>query len=197
MNRKFMEYLKNYTDANDEELEAAVDRIPVGYFKKGEKLITQGDWATRCFFVFQGCVRQYIIDEEGNEITSQFYTEHQSIAVFGGNGDIIASPYTFECMEDSFLLVGELEQQEDMYEAYPFLESLVRRMVEENMGNMMAAHVDFIGASPEKRYLDLLETRPDLMNRVPQHQLASYLGIKPESLSRIKKRVESQLRAVD
>lgn len=69
-------------------------------------------------------------------------------------------------------------------------------MLEENLGNIHNEHASFITSTPEERYLSLLEKRPNLAKRVPQNQLASYLGIKPESLSRIKRRIELNLQQV-
>ncbi|MNN63988.1 hypothetical protein D3C81_1794030 [compost metagenome] len=71
------------------------------------------------------------------------------------------------------------------------LETMIRKMVEENLGEVQDELTSFIASNPEERYKALLQKRPHLLTRVPQHQLASYLGITPESLSRIKKRVHS------
>lgn len=78
-----------------------------------------------------------------------------------------------------------------MYEDYPFLLELTRNMMEADLGSMHDDFAKFMASTPEERYLTLKEKRPGLMDRVPQHQLASYLGIKPESLSRIKRRLEN------
>ncbi len=69
------------------------------------------------------------------------------------------------------------------------MESLCRVSSESNHGRAQEMMASYITKSPEQRYLNLLETRPDLVTRVPQYQLASYLGVKPESLSRIRKRL--------
>ena len=76
-----------------------------------------------------------------------------------------------------------------MYEKYPQLESLSRVIAEVILTKQQESFTEFKTSSPEERYLNLLKTKPDLMQRVPQHQIASYLGIKPESLSRIRKRL--------
>lgn len=81
---------------------------------------------------------------------------------------------------------------------HPVLETMTRKMMEEDMGTMRDDFSAFISSTPEERYYGLMEKRPDLVDRVPQYQLASYLGIKPESLSRIKKRAAANhLRIVE
>ena len=80
---------------------------------------------------------------------------------------------------------------------HPVLEAMTRKMMQEDMGTMRDEFSSFVASTPEERYHSLMEKRPGLVDRVPQYQLASYLGIKPESLSRIKKRAASHLRIVD
>lgn len=87
------------------------------------------------------------------------------------------------------MVVGDLEGEKDMLQKYSQLETMIRWMVEENLGEVQDEKTSFIASAPEERYKALLRKRPGLADRVPQHQLASYLGITPESLSRIKKRI--------
>ncbi len=93
------------------------------------------------------------------------------------------------CLEDSVVVVGDLDTEKDMYNKYTQLETMTRRMIEENFGQVQEDFATFIASAPEDRFKALLVKRPYLIDRVPQHQLASYLGITPESLSRIKKRL--------
>jgi CRP-like cAMP-binding protein len=90
------------------------------------------------------------------------------------------------------LVVGDLEGEKDMLQKYSQLETMIRKMVEENLGEVQDEMTSFIASAPEERYKALLRKRPDLTERVPQHLLASYLGITPESLSRIKKRINKE-----
>jgi CRP-like cAMP-binding protein len=79
-----------------------------------------------------------------------------------------------------------------MFEKYPELESASRVMAEAIIANYQSSLADFKTASAEERFLKLQKERPDLIQRVPQYQLASYLGIQPESLSRIRKRISKK-----
>lgn len=75
-----------------------------------------------------------------------------------------------------------------MYTRFPKLLEITRNIMEQDFGKTQEAFSRFISASPEERYLQLMESRPELFQRVPQHQIASYLGMTAESLSRIRKR---------
>jgi len=182
-------YMSRWTSLNEEDQQFIVDQIPVEEFKKGAVLFKQGDAPTKCYFILKGCVRQYSIDEEGREVTSNFYTEEQAIAIFNHHKPDKSSDYTYTCIEDSIIVVGDLDTEQDMYNKHPQLEMMTRRMIEENFSQVQEEYAAFIASSPEERFKTLQMKRPSLIDRVPQHQLASYLGITPESLSRIKKRI--------
>ncbi|MGG0238151.1 Crp/Fnr family transcriptional regulator [Bacillus rhizoplanae] len=189
MEKILMKYLTKFTTLNEEEQKAIVKEILIEEYKKGTMLLRQGDVPTKCYFVLKGCVRQYSIDEMGKEVTSNFYTEEQAIANFNHHKQDKASAYSLTCVEDCILVVGDLDTEKDMYNKYTQLETMTRKMIEEKLGDMQDEMASFIASTPEERYKALLQKRPHLVDRVPQHQLASYLGITPESLSRIKKRI--------
>lgn len=182
-------YMSKLTSLSEDEQQAIVNEIHIDECKKGTVLFRQGEVSTKCYFILKGCIRQYAIDEEGNEVTSNFYTEEQAIAIFNHHKLDKSSDYTIVCVEDSVVVVGDLDTEKDMYTKYTQLESMTRKMIEENFGQVQAEFAAFIASSPEERFKKLLLNRPTLIDRVPQHQLASYLGITPESLSRIKKRM--------
>ncbi len=190
-------YALNYTDVGEKELRKIVEHIPVKFFRKGTGLIRQGDNADRCFFVIKGCARKYSVDEEGREVTSGFYTEAQSINIFIPDGDE-GSPYSVVCLEDCVMIVGELSEEQNEYDKYPEFADITRKMIGENLGEMQDEFAAYIRLTPEERVKRMMDKRPELFDRVPQHQLASLLGITPESLSRIKRRLEcNELKIVD
>lgn len=182
-------YMNKFTSLSDEEQQAIVNEIIVKEYKKGTTLLIQGEVPTKCYFVLKGCVRQYSIDESGKEVTSNFYTEEQAIVIFNHHKLEKSSEFTFSCLEDCVLVEGDFNTEKDMYTKYRQLEAMTRKMIEENLGQVQEEFATFVASTPEERFRILLKKRPHLIDRVPQHQLASYLGITPESLSRIKKRV--------
>jgi len=99
------------------------------------------------------------------------------------------SEYFIACVKDSVITVANPDMEVEIFNKFPKFESLCRILSEELLAKQQFNFDEFKTSSPEQRYLSLLEKRPDLIQRVPQHQLASYLGIKPQSLSRLRARI--------
>lgn len=189
MSDALVQFMAKKTMLSNAEIEEIVKLMNVQTIKKGTILLRQGEISTKCYFVLAGCIRQYSCMEDGREITCNFFTEEQAVVMINSYKQKKPSEYFLSCVETSTLLVGGLDSEEGMYSKFPKLKEITRIILESNLGEAQDEHVRFISSSPEERYGMILKNRPGLINRVPQHQLASYLGITPESLSRIKKRL--------
>ena len=178
MESEIIKYISGYISVSKELEEEIVKSKFIKFFKKGTLLIEEGKMSVECFFILKGCVRCYYI-KDGVEKTTEFYTEEQAIPsnVTGKNN---VSNCFLECVEDIIAAVSNPELEAEIYQKFPNLESLTRVMNETIMVKYIETFAEFKMASPEERYLNFLKTRPDLIQRVPQHQIASYLGIKPE-----------------
>ncbi len=186
-----LKYMSDFTLISEDEQRAISESLRIDEYKKGQYLLRQGELsAIKCYFVLIGCVRQFFIDESGKEVTSNFFTEEQAIPIINEKTQGDLSKYSLVCVEDCRLVVGDIDSENTMLNKYPQLEIMIRKMMEINVGEIQDQFGEFIGSSPEERYESILRKRPELIERVPQHQLASYLGITPESLSRIKKRIK-------
>lgn len=186
MENEIVKYLSRYTPMTKELEEAILESEFIKSFRKGTILLEEGKFSNECYFVIKGCIRSYYL-KDGEEKTTEFYTEEQAVTptVYGKN---IPSDYYLECIEDTIAGVGNPELETTMYRKFPQLELLNLALGEAIMAKYIETFAEFKMSSPEERYLNLLKNRPDLIRRAPQHQIASYLGIKPESLSRIRKR---------
>jgi CRP-like cAMP-binding protein len=156
---------------------------------KGSVVVNQGEFCNLCFFVLRGCMRQYVI-EDGVDKTIGIYTEEQAINYFNEGGTNAASASYLSAIEDSVLLVGNPEKDETLYIKFPALVDITRKMIESDLAKSRQDFASFVTSSPEQRYLQLMANRPDILLRVPQVIIASYLGITPESLSRIRRRIQ-------
>lgn len=188
MNEVLVKYLSKLGLLSEQEVKDIADNIVVQAFKKGTVLLNEGEIASKCYFILQGCIRQYYLTD-GEEKTTAFFTEEQAVVSFSSYSQQIPATHYWSCVEDTIAMVGYLDKEQDMYQKFPKLTEITRTMMEQDYGKTQEAFATFIASSPEERYHHLLKNRPDLLQRVPQHQIASYLGVKPESLSRIRKRI--------
>ena len=169
-----------------EEVALIVDKTVVKSFKKGEILLREGQIPKNCYMVIEGCVREYLI-KDGEEKSISFYTESET---FNPQHKICEpSKFYWECAEDCILTISNKSYEVELQDILPRLEMVFRQIAIDKINLAKAEWSEFISSSPEERYLNLQKTKPSLFDRVPHHQIASYLGIKPQSLSRIRKRI--------
>ncbi|MGB0886076.1 MAG: Crp/Fnr family transcriptional regulator [Chitinophagales bacterium] len=188
MSEILTEFLKSFEVLTSEEISLINEHTVLKSFKKGSILLKEGEVAKNCYAILKGCVRRYYI-VDGEEKTTAFYTEGDPVTSFTSYNEKIPSKHFLECIEDCTLTEGTQDLEKEMCRLIPRLENIIRVEVEKEAGKTQENFALFITSSPEERYLNLLKTRPNLLQRVPQHQIASFLGIKPESLSRLKKRI--------
>ncbi len=174
---------------NKEEIETLVEKTIVHEFKKGTLLLREGQVPTKCFMVVEGCVREYII-KDGEEKSTAFFMEGDTFTPH--SIDSKPSKYYWECTEDCILTVSNKSYEEEVRALLPRLNDVFQEIAIDKLNKSKEEWNHFISSSPEERYLNLLETKSHLLERVPHHQVASYLGIKPQSLSRIRKRILDQ-----
>lgn len=181
------DFISKYVSLTEEEKNAIVSLDIFHSANKGTLLLREGEKTKHSFFVLKGCIRTYYIIN-GEEKTTAFYTEMEGLTphcVKDGN----PSEYFISCIEDSILVVSDADMEEKMNNKFPKFETMCRMLSEERLAKQQIDFDEFKTSSPEQRYLNLQQKRPDLIQRVPQHQLASYLGIKPQSLSRLRARI--------
>jgi CRP-like cAMP-binding protein len=188
MRTEVIQFLSRFDELTPEETEAIAERMTVREIGRGTVLVREGEVCNACYFVLNGCLRQYVVID-GVEKTTRFFTENEAAVLFTPHASRIPSASYLASVEDSILLVGDPEADAALYREFPKLEQITRAMLEHDLGNTQDAFSRFVTSSPEERYLNLMKDRPDLLQRVPQHQLASYIGVTPESLSRIRKRI--------
>lgn len=182
---QFLSKFKELTENQVQELALSMTVIEI---KKNSTIVKEGQLCNLCYFVLKGCLRQYVI-QDGIEKTISIYTENQSVNFYSYQGEHQKSECYLTSIEDSVLLIGSPEKDQDLYSKFPILTEITRKMIEADFGKTQNTLAKIITSSPEQRYLNLIAERPELLQRVPQHIIASYLGITPESLSRIRKRI--------
>lgn len=188
-NNEVIKFISNYITLTQNEVDIINDINLIKTYKKDSVLLSKDQYAKNCFFILKGCIRRfYLID--GEVKNTEFYIENQTITPISY---LTGSPseYSLACLEDCIVSVGTNESNAVLLKKVPKLVDLVSQLNQELMIKNQISFDDFKNLSAENRYIKLLKERPDLLNRIPQYHLASYLGITPISLSRIRKRIAS------
>ncbi|CAA0181746.1 Crp/Fnr family transcriptional regulator [Tenacibaculum maritimum] len=184
-------YIARYIELNKEEIEVIKDLIRIEVFKKGTLLLKKGEVTESYYFNVKGCIRLYYM-VNGEEKTTFFYTENQFVSSIKSFTRQVPSNHFFECEEDCILGVLSYEAEKKVLRKFPKFEHLYKVILEEQLSHYQEVLSSFITTKPEERYKSFLKSHPVLVQRIPQYKLASYLGIAPESLSRIKRRIAEQ-----
>jgi CRP-like cAMP-binding protein len=187
MEQALIDYIDQYMKLEQAEIDILDSFELVKTYPKGHLLLREGQYAKENFFVLKGCVRTYYL-KDGEEKTTGFYLEEESL-IPESIVEQTASEYFIVCEEDSTLLVSTLGMEEEVFQKFPRFESLCRVLSEKELSKKQASLAFHIKSSPEERYQELQKKRPELLQRVPQYQIASFIGVKPETLSRIRKKM--------
>lgn len=187
MKEILIQFLLQFNELTENQVQELAKLMTVVETKKNNIIVKEGQVCNLCYFVLKGCLRQYII-QDGIEKTIGIYTENQAVNYYSNQIEQQSDSY-LASVEDSVLLIGNPEKDEEIFIKFPVLSDVTRRMIESDFGKTQNTLAKIIISSPEQRYLNLINERPDLLQRVPQHIIASFLGITPESLSRIRKRL--------
>jgi CRP/FNR family transcriptional regulator, anaerobic regulatory protein len=180
--------ISQYITLNKEELDFFFSLLTVKVLNKKELLFRSGQNCRNIYFINKGCIRYYYL-VDGEEKTAQFffengwYTDYESFL----SGD--PSENFVDAIEDTELLCLEKSNLEKLYSTIPKFERFGRIVAENAYLGIRYRTKTLTNLTAEERYLKLIKERPKIFDRVPQYYIASYLNIKPQSLSRIRKNI--------
>ncbi len=157
--------------------------------RRRQYLLQEGDWCRHYHFVLDGCLRMYFVDEKGNEHILQFATANWWIADIGSFHSEKPSRLNIDALEASEVLRIQKKDLLHLYEKYPKFDRYFRVLTENAFVKMQDRVLQNISSSAEERYRSFLENYPNLSNRISQVQIASYIGVTPEFLSKIRKQL--------
>lgn len=187
MNNDLKKFLSNYAGFSEMELESIILKFKSKTLKKNEYLLRQGDTCKDVVVVQKGCLRLYYL-REGVEV-SVWFTFPQSSAI-EMHSFISEKPtnYFLQAIEDSEVLYLSKTELNKLYQSQPKMQEMMRNFWEDVILNLINRFTALQTDSAEKRYLDLLK-KPDYLEVIPQKYLASFIGVTPTSLSRIRKQI--------
>ncbi len=155
--------------------------------RKRQYLLQEGDVCKWLAFISKGCLRHFSVDASGTEHIERFGIEGWWMVDLESFQSHRPSTENIDALEDSELLLIDYDSLTMLSREAPGWDRYYKAVLEEEFKAARARISDFLSASPKERYLHFVKTYPDLFQRIPLHQIASYLGITPQSLSRIRK----------
>ncbi|SCW39888.1 Crp/Fnr family transcriptional regulator [Mucilaginibacter sp. NFR10] len=155
---------------------------------KKTRLLTAGNICNFEAYVNKGCIREYIIDENGAEVTLQFAVEDWWVSDLASFQDQSPAHMNIETLEDCELLILTHDSKEKLLNEVPKLERMFRLMLQRHLTVVQKRLFKTISTTAMEKYLEFINRYPSIPQRVPQHYIASYLGISPEFLSKLRAR---------
>jgi len=182
----FRNYLTSKISLTEEELKMIEIASVFKKLRKRQYLLQEGDVWKMNAFVCQGCMRTYRVDDKGAEHILNFAVENwwtgDRESLMTGN----PAKSNIDALEDSVVLLIEKEKLENLSVQIPALNNFLNSILQKSFNVSQNRIIANISYTAEEKYLNFIETRPEIANRVPQHMIASYLGISPETLSRVR-----------
>lgn len=180
-------YLQKQAGVSLEQIEQLQDLIVNKTFEKGEMLLEKGEVSSYVYFVEEGLLRFFSISKEGKEHIIQFAPEGWFVTERNSICYNEPSEYYIDACERTTVVLLNQKFIDKASELSPQFRSYNERLLQNHIRQLQKRINLLIGANAEERYLEFINLYPNLMLRVPQWMIASYLGITPESLSRVRK----------
>ena len=184
-----IEYFNRHLPLDEREVAIVEQSFFERKIKRRQFILQEGDISKVSTFVVSGCFRTYMVDSSGNEHNLQFAIENWWTGDIGSFHGEVPSKLNIEAMEDSVILQIKKEDLIKLYDDGPKFNRIFRVLAENAMVNLQRRTLLNISSTAEERYLDFVDRYSFLFNRISNVQIASYLGVTPEFLSTIRKKL--------
>jgi CRP-like cAMP-binding protein len=181
-----LNYFSRLIQLNKEEKELVMQKFRPRLYRKKQYALQEGDICRQMNFVVRGCLRMYKIDDGGGTHILQFAPENNWITDLGSFYTEAPSELTIDALEDTMVLQISHDHLITLYTEAQKFHRIFRVLIENSYVSLQKRLLQTISSTAQDRYQYFIETYPHLVNRLPQTQIASFLGITPEFLSRLR-----------
>lgn len=187
MSTELKKFFNEYVQLPAEELDDIISKFKSKTIKKNEFLLQEGETCKDLIFVQKGCLRLYYIQDDV-EVSVWFALKHSSAIEIYSFISETPTNYFLQAIEETEILYLPKSALNKLYDTHPKMQEMMRKFWEDVILHLLARFTALQKDTAEQRYLDLLE-KPELLQSIPQKYLASFIGVTPTSLSRIKKNI--------
>ncbi len=184
--KQITQFFDNYLPLDQQEIQRLETCLIHRKVKRRQFLLSQGEKCRNYIFVLKGCLKMYKVDEAAKEHNLLFAIENEWISDIGSFHNDVPSELYIEALEPTEVFELRKNDLINLYTNFPKFDRNFRVVVENQYIELQQRLLQTISSTAEERYLSFLEQYPKLQNRLPNTQIASYLGITPEFLSRIR-----------
>ncbi len=185
-------YVQQCLSFTTDELKIFHSLLQYKIVKKKSFLLQQGEVCNFEAFIKKGCIKTYYIDEKGLEVILYFAVENWWIGDIESFASQTPSSLFIEALEDSEIFYINYSNKEKLFREVPKFERMFRLMTQRALSVIQHRLIDTISKTTDERYLNFIKRYPQIPQRVAQHQIASYLGVTPEFLSKIRAKLAKQ-----
>lgn len=182
-------YIDRHITLTDQEIDIFKSLTRIKSVRKGQFVVEQGEVSRYENFVVQGCLRCYHVDREGKEHIVQFAVESWWISDLQSFLTQSPAHFNVDAIEPSALVQLEYNDLQELYRSIPKFERFFRLIIQNAFVASQKRIISTFSQNAGERYIDFRNRYPDIESRVPQYMVASYLGISPEFLSKIRQRL--------
>lgn len=187
--KPLIDYFENFLPLEEEVKSILKEVFKERRIKRRQFILQEGDVCKHNTFVVEGCFKMYLVDTNGKEHNLQFAIENWWIGDIGSFHSEEPSRLYIEAMENSVILQIKKEDQLQLFVDYPIFNRIFRVLAENAMVSLQNRILQNISSTAEERYLQFSKNHAQLFNRISNVQIASYLGMTPEFLSTIRKKL--------
>jgi len=187
--KPLIDYFEKFLPLNKEEKSFVEEVFKERIIKRRQFILQEGDICVFNSFVVEGCFKMYMVDDNGKEHNLQFAIENWWIGDIGSFHSEEPSKLYIEALENSIILQIKKEDQLKLFVDYPKFNRIFRVFTENALVGVQHRILQNISSTAEERYVDFLKRHPYFFNRISNVQIASYLGVTPEFLSSIRKKI--------
>jgi len=181
-----LDYFQKIIPLNEAEKLLVTELFKPRLYRKRQYVLQEGDVCNQFNFIVRGCLRMYKVDDKGDIHILQFAAENWWISNIGSFHDRKPSELNIDALEDTMVLQISHENLLSLYTKAPKFDRIFRVLIEKSFVSLQQRLLQNISSTAEERYLTFQQRYSDLSNRLPQTQIASFLGISPEFLSRLR-----------
>jgi len=189
MANALVELLRSFRNIPAEDEALIASAMAYRSYKEGELLFRGGKICRDMFFICKGVLRTMVIDESGNEVTHFFLKENQFCSILNSFTNEVTAHENIQAACDVEVLAITKAGLDRLYSQLPYLNALINQMTQQALLDKIAVRTALLGQDSTKRYKTFMIRQPEIATRVPLSNIASYLEVTPQSLSRIRKNI--------